>query len=360
MTRVCGIGVLIISLIALSLACGGRSGEDDASASGPPRSFLLGFSSLPRELNAEAYAEAIDFAGDHGELVLIQRNVPWGEFAPGASVSDETVESTTSERDAVRKNGLKLFFAIDPTDGATGRDRLAGLPEELAGRRFDDAEVRAAFLSYVEFVVLNYKPDFLALGVEMNLYYEKNKDDWESFRSLYSEAYAAVKRASLETQITVTLQYEDLQGLLPREDKHFADWQLVRAFDPIDFVAISTHPGFAFAGPAAIPENYYSQLTAFTDKPIAIAEMGYASAGGRQDAGTGTEALQAAYLERMIGEAQKLSMAFAVWFAIWDPVYAEGTEFDAFQRIGLLRTDSTEKPAWRPWDAAARRPYRAR
>ena len=362
MTRVSGIGALIISLIALPLAlaaCGGGPGEDDAPTSGPPRSFLLGFSSLPRELNAEAYAEAIDFAGDHGEIVLIQRNVPWGEFAPGGSVSDDTAESTTSERDAVRKNGLKLFFAIDPTDGATGRDRLAGLPGEMAGRRFDDADVRAAFLSYAEYVALNYKPDYLALGVEMNLYYEKNKDDWDNFRSLYAEAYAAVKRASSETQVTVTLQYEDLQGLLPREDKHFADWQLVRAFDPIDFVAISTHPDFAFAGPAAIPENYYSQLTAFTDKPIAIAEMGYASAGGRQDANIAVEEQQAAYLERMIGEAQKLSMAFAVWFAIWDPVYAKGTEFDAFQSIGLLRTDNTEKPAWRRWDAAARRPYRA-
>lgn len=361
MTRVRRIAFLFVAMIACSLAlaaCGGGSGDEAVPLSGPPRSFLLGFSSLPRELNAEAYAETFDFAGDHGEIVLIQRHVPWSEFAPGGSVSGDTAESTASERDAARENGLKLFFAIDPTDGATGRDRLAGLPEEMAGRRFDDADVRAAFLSYAEYVALNYQPAYLAIGVEMNLYYEKNKDDWKNFRSLYAEAYSAVKEASPETQVTVTLQYEDLQGLLPREDKHFADWQLVRAFDPIDFVAISTYPSFAFADPAAIPANYYSQLTAFTDKPIAIAEMGYASSGGQQDANSGTEEQQAAYLERAIEEAQKLSLAFAVWFAIWDPAYAVDTGFAAFQSIGLLRTDGTEKPAWQRWDAAARRPYR--
>ena len=361
MTRVRRTAFLCVAMIACSLAfaaCGGGSSQDPEPRSGPPRSFLLGFSSLPRELNADAYAEAFDFAGDHGEIVLIQRHVPWDEFAPGRSVSGDTAESTSSERDAAREKGLKLFFAIDPTDGATGRDRLVNLPEEMAGRRFDDVDVRAAFLSYAEYVAVNYRPAYLAIGVEMNLYYEKNKDDWENFRSLYAEAYAAVKEASPETQITVTLQYEDLQGLLPRDDKHVADWQLVRAFDPIDFVAISTYPSFYFSDPAAIPANYYSQLTAFTDKPIAIAEMGYASSGGQQDANSGTEEQQASYLDRAIEEAQKLPLAFAVWFAIWDPAYAADSGFEAFQSIGLLRTDGTEKPAWERWDAAARRPYR--
>jgi hypothetical protein len=343
----------------LAFACIGGDDGDPPQAGGPSRSFMIGFSSLPRELNAESYAASIDFAGEFGELVLIQRSVPWEEFLPGRTISDATAENTTSERDAAKDAGLRIFFGIDPTDGATGRDRLGGLPEAMAGRRFDDPDVRSAFRSYAEYVALNYKPDFMALGVEMNLYYQKNVEDWENFLTLYAEAYEAVKRASPKTQVTVTLQYEDLQGLLPREDAHFPEWQLVRAFDPIDFVAISTYPSFAFDDPAAIPPKYYSQLRAFTDKPIAISEMGYAS-GGASGSTPGTEEEQSAFVVRALDEAERRSMLFAVWFAIWDPAYARDTEFGAFETIGLIRSDDTKKPSWQPWLETSQRPYRAR
>lgn len=357
--RVFAMLVAVIGAVA-GAACSERGGSDDGpNASGSSRSFMLGFSSLPRELNAESYAASIAFAGDFADMVLIQRSVPWEEFLPGRTISDATAEGTTSERDAAQDADLRVFFGIDPTDAATGRDRLGGLPEHMAGRRFDDPDVRAAFRSYAEYVALNYKPEFMALGIEMNLYYQKNREDWENFRTLYAEAYAVVKRASPSTQVTVTLQYEDLQGLLPREDAHFPEWQLVRAFDPIDFVSISTYPSFAFDDPKAIPPKYYSQLRAFTDKPIAIAEMGYASgaAGGPTPA---SEEEQATFVERVIEEAELRSMIFAVWFAIWDPAYARNTEFGAFETIGLIRSDDTKKPSWQPWLEASQRPYRER
>jgi hypothetical protein len=205
---------------------------------------------------------------------------------------------------------------------------------------------------------LNYKPDYMALGVEMNLYAAQNEEDFENFKSLYTQAYQAVKAKSPGTQVTVTLQYEDLQGLLPREDRHFAEWYLVDAFEPqTDFTAISTYPSFAFPNAAAIPENYYSQLRAFTDKPIVIAEMGYATTPGAQGVNSGTEEDQSAFVERILDEAEALEMPFVVWFAIWDPTYARDTAFGAFQSIGLLRDDDTEKPAWAHWAMNARRPY---
>jgi hypothetical protein len=193
----------------------------------------------------------------------------------------------------------------------------------------------------------------------MNLYYEQAKDDFGNFKSLYAEAYDDVKKISPDTQVTVTFQYEDLQGLLPTEDSHFPDWPLVRAFDPkIDLITISTYPSFVYGSAAAIPRNYYSALTGFTKHPIAIAEMGYASAAGAQGMNNGTEADQKAYLARMIDEAGALKMPFVVWFAGWDPSFAKDSAYSVFEHIGLRRADDSEKPAWQEWVTAARRPYR--
>jgi hypothetical protein len=351
--------ICVASFALLLAACGGDDADDDTSAEGPPRSFLLGFSSLPRELNADAYRDALEFIGDHGDIVLIQRNVPWSEFTPGAEVGDDTARTTSAERDAIDDHGLRLFFAIDLTDGATGRDRLAGLPPSLSGRALDDPDVRAAFVTYAEYVAINYEPDFLALGVEMNLYYERNRDDFENFKSLYAQAYDVVKEASPGTQVTVTMQYEDLQGIAPTDDPHFESWELVTAFDPrLDFVGISTYPSFVFANTGSIPDNYYTQLRAFTDKPIAITEMGFSSAVSAQGLNSGSEEEQAKFVDRAIAEAARLSMPFAIWFAVWDPTYARDTAYSAFENIGLRRVDDSEKPAWERWARAAARPYR--
>ena len=350
--------MLVAMSVLLALqACGG-SGGSSTPTSGPPRSFLMGISTLPRELNGKAYSDAFDLAAANGEVVLIQRAPPWADFLPNADISDTTAKTTASEKQAISDDHLKLFFAIDPTDGTTGRDRLADLPASLAGRNFADPGVRSAFLAYAQYVAINYHPAYLALGVEMNLYDDKNPDDFENFKSLYFEAYDQVKEASPETQVTVTWQYEDLQGRLPTEDPHFPSWQLVKAFDAkTDVAAISTYPSFSFARTSDIPPSYYSQLRGFTDKPIVIAEMGYASAPGVQGINDGTEAEQAAFVTRALTEAQDLQMPLVIWFAAWDPAYAQDTAFGVFQHIGLLQQDGTEKPAWALWAAAAKRPY---
>src|SRR5574338_557736 len=195
------IGAALVAAVALAAACGGGGNAPATQSSGPSRSFMMGFSTVPRELNAKAYEDTFELAAQHGEMVLIQRTPPWSDFVPGASISDATTETTSSEKEAIAKHKLKLFFAIDPTAAPTGRDRLADLPASLAGKDFSDPDVRQAFISYAKYVALNYKPAYLALGVEMNLYYEKAKADFDNFKSLYAEAYDDVKKISPDTQV---------------------------------------------------------------------------------------------------------------------------------------------------------------
>jgi hypothetical protein len=341
---------------AIIAACGESRSDDGAEPTeGPARPFLMGFSSLPRELNSDAYRQAIEFADQHGDMVLIQRTLPWDEFVPGSSVSDDTASNTVSERDAVRDADLELFFAIDLTDGATGRDRLADLPVSLEGKNFADEDVRAAVISYAEYVAINYQPEYLAIGVDMNLYYERNKEDFENFLTLYRQARATVQSQSPDTQVTTTMQYEDLLGVMPREDMHFPSWHIVRALEPdLDVFSVSTYPSFAFGAVSEMPDDYYTQISAYVDKPVVIAEMGFSSDAG--DITSGSEAEQEAFVRRALADAEAINMRFVIWFAIWDPAYALETAYSPFAHIGLRRGDDTEKPAWTPWSQAARRP----
>ena len=348
-------------LLSLALAaCGGSGAEGDADkplSAGPVRDFRMGISSLPPELSEERYEEVFTLAGEFGDLILIHRTPPWEEFLPDGTISDDTIRTTEVEQALAEKNGLALFLAIDLTDGAAGRSRLAALPDELAGSGFDNADVRAAFLSYAKYVALNYQPDYLALGVEMNMYYEHEPEDFDNFVSLYFEAYDAVKEVSQDTLVFPTFQMEELQSLLPSGEIHPPQWHLFRRFEPkLDLLAISTYPSFAFETPTDIPDDYYEQLGRYTDRPIVIAEMGYSSGPCRQGINDGTESEQKDFLRRILLRAEAMDMPFLVWFAGWDPAFATDPPLDLFQHIGLIRPDGTKKPSWFVWAQAAHRP----
>jgi hypothetical protein len=130
------------------------------------------------------------------------------------------------------------------------------------------------------------------------------------------------------------------------------------AFEPnIDFIGVSTYPSFAYADVAAMPANYYTRLR-FTGRPDRVPEAGFSSATGQEDINSGTEEQQAAFVERLLGEAEEMDAPFAVWFAIWDPSYARDSTFAAFQHIGLLRPTRREgvealtEVAQRPFEEA--------
>lgn len=348
----------VLAAVVLVAGCRADDGHNEAQG-GPTRPFQMGISTLPRDLNADAYAEAFDLASTAGDIVLIQKAVPWEDLLADGVVGAEAAETTAAELHALGEHDLDLFFAIDPTDGTTGRDRIGGLPQSYQGRGFDDADIRRAFAVYAEYVAVNYRPRYLALGVEMNLYYHHQPGDFEAFTSLYDETYRRVKDVSPNTLVTVTFQYEDLQAELPTTEPHFTDWQLLALYEPlVDVTAISTYPSFAFGRVDEIPADYYTQLGAFTEHPVVVADAGFSSGPlDLQAAVTTGEREQADFVIRLLRDAEAMRMPSVVWFAGWDPSYAAGTALSAYQYIGLLRTDGIEKPAWRDWMDVAQRPF---
>jgi hypothetical protein len=315
----------------------------------------MGISSLPPELTEESYAETFGLAASAGELILIQRAPPWEELLAGA-FSEETVLATQRETALAEEHGLDIFVAIDPTDGSRRRDRLASLPDELLGAGFSDPLIHQALLDYARYLAETYQPRYLAFGVEMNGYQQHHPEDFERFVVIYHEAYEAIKELSPDTLVFPTFQFEELQGRLPFQDPRPPQWHLISRFEPrLDVFAISSYPDVVFPEADAIPDSYYQQLSLYTNRPVAIAGMGFTSRATGEITTNEAEQSQAAFLRRTLDNAQQLDMPFVVWFVGQDPSFTGESALD-LGNSGLKRQDGSIKLAWSVWDQTATRP----
>lgn len=327
---------------------------------GEPRRLQLGLSTLPPERTSSASAGAFATAAQYADVVLIQRTPPWEDFLPGGSPSKSTTDTTRGEIALLKQySGLKLFYAIDPTDGAVQRSRLANLPASIDPQAgFEDQRVRDAFVAYATYVAKNYKPDYLALGVEVNMIFERAPRQFEAFESLYAEAYRNVKESSPGTKVFPTFQLEDIEGTFG--DIHPPQWELIDRFrGQMDALAISTYPFLTDLRTANdIRPDYYSQVKSRFDGEILIAETAFPSAPVEGREVVGTEQDQQAYLSRILTDAEANGFSMVVWFAALDPAFASTGTASVFKDIGLRRSDGANKLAWTTWEEWSRRPFK--
>lgn len=343
------------AVAACVIGCGSgdeKTATRSVASDRPPRPFLLGLSSLPVGPGEDAYKDSFKLAGEAGEVVLIQRAPPWSDFVPGASISDRTERLTRLEKDLARQNRLKLFLAIDPTE-PSDRGRLAGLPDELRGKDFSDGRVRAAFIAYAKYLALNYKPAFLALGVEVDMLYDRRGDGaFRNFLSLYFEAYDAVKSVSTSTLVFPTFQYENLIGRLTSGEPTQPAWSLVPRFEPkIDMLGVSSFPGLIFPEPSAIPDDYYAALRDRNQHPLAITSIGWSS-----DVALGGQQGQFDYMSRALAAADALQAKLVVWYLGRDPTSQPAGAPQPLAGMGLYDEEGFTKSSWSLWRRHAERP----
>lgn len=357
--------VAAAALVAvLFAACSGAEDEplpgppiERPTPAGDPRTVRLGLAALPSDPSIEGFIDAVATAARHADTVLISRTPPWPEFLPGGKVSEETASRTRLETRLIEQyEPLELFFAIDPTDGAVQRSRIANLPAGIEPRDgFRDVDLRTAFLGYVAYVATNYKPDYLAIGVEINMLAERNPEQFEAFLTLYREAYAVARAASPDTLIFPTFQLEDLEGNLG--EAHSPHWELLARFAGVmDALAVSTYPYLGDLRTASeLRPDYYRQLSTRFEGPVIIAESAYPSSPVAGEPTLGTEEDQQAFIQRLLQDAEQERFRLVVYLAANDSSLVGGAS-SVLRDVGLRHADGSPKLAWGAWEAFARRP----
>ena len=361
---------LVLALAVVLVACGSDAGEVPASITasedvpdsmpvagdgreGPARSFGMGFMALPAHLNESSYIELFDIAALRGDLLMIQRAVPWAALAASGAPSAQEMATVDRESEWSRERGLDLLVAIDPWE-PTDRGRLAG---EARGSGFDDPAIVKSYLRYVEFVVERYQPRWIALAVDVDQFAAARPEQLDAFQAAYIEAYRLVKERAPQTMAFLTFQLEDLQGLVPWGAAHDPQWGLVIRLAPfLDLLAVSSFPSFIFPFQGDIPQEYFSRLVAF-GKPVAVLPVGYASQPGRDGVTFGDIAGQRAFLERVLSEAEADEWELVVWLAPQDPGFEVASPYDLVAHMGLRDAAGAAKVAWNIWAETASRPW---
>jgi glycosyl hydrolase family 53 len=315
------------------------------------RSFAVGFLPIPRQpLSRESWLETWDELLRHNaEFVRTNVNVDWKDFLNGPDPkSFGQLRHLTWATGMAKRNKLRSLFVMIPTESSTGNiDKK--LPKSM-GSRFGDKKVRQAFKHCVTRIARDYSPEYLALGNEINTYLKHHPDDVGSLLSLYQEIYKAIKEVSPRTQVTISLQYELLSGKFDGA----AQWQLLNRFGAhLDVVAISTYPGPYFAGdPDSIPDDYYTQLSRHSDRPVIVVESGWPTRGKKSHGASLKK--QDRFLDRFVELTSGLDLRLWVWWFLHD---WDGQGYPKFfKTMGLRTSKGVPKPSWRTWQRIVSRP----
>ena len=338
-------GLILLALCALV------PGAAQQSAPQP----LLGFFPTPARPTWRDMLATLEGISRHADAVLLQRNVPWQDFAAGPDATSREFENLQNLVRLSRQRGLEPIFVVDALNGLDRR-RFYGLPPAWGRVGFADRRVRRAFTNFAVRIAREFHPRYLGLGSEVNTYMAAHPADAANLVSLYRETYAAVKQASPATLVFATFQWDQL-----RRGRTGVDWSSIEAFEPLlDVWAISSYPCFDY--PQGPPADYYTPLPARTSKPLAVAEGGCSSK--RVGRWPGSAAAQTAYLRAI---RDQLGPRLAFWiYLLYNDVDANAyhsavaSERDQetlalFASMGLTDAAGRPKAALAFWDAVRRK-----
>jgi hypothetical protein len=312
-------------------ASGGQTGTGGTSATPPAPQFLKGFSLSPRSFSPEDFTAFFTEAQEAGDAVMWAGD--WNELSNTQGGGPVVVTTLSSQYDYVPVIEAQFFTQ------STGQ--LVRPLDEANKQAYKDAAV-----AFAE----KYEPEYLGLGIEVNILYEKSPEDFDSFVSLYDETYDAVKAVSPNTKIFTVFQLERMKGLQGglfggTNNPDNSEWQLLERFPKSDLIAFTTYPDLIYKSPSEIPDNYYSEIATHTDKPIAFTEIGWhnaASPAGWES----SEEEQAEFVSRFFVLTSSLNKELAIWSFMYDPDTVE-----PFNSMGMRRSDGTARPAWGAWVA---------
>ncbi len=330
-------------------------GTSSTSTTAPESTFegpLLGFTPFPSAPTTEAVVQAFEIATSSGSLFAnhFDRGIPWetllsGEPLPEAFAAELAARRSESQGQVIYvATAITNFERDDIPDGLDGAPR----PSSLDGAGPSSPEVERALKAWIDLLVAELDPDYLNVGVEIDLAVAKRPDLADDLMGLYRNLYEYTKDTYPDIVVFASFQAE------------IGDPSVVAALaDATDLIAISTYP--YFDGNAAIPDSDYLDRFFNLGVDVAIAETGFPTGSANTPVGqvTSSPERQDAYLRWLLDQACAQNMAFVVWFlpgdidtSAWGYTPDQEAIAGIFATNGLHDTAGTAYPSFGRWTAA--------
>jgi len=193
-------------------------------------------------------------------------------------------------------------------------------------------------------VVREFKPQYLAVGVEVSRLHEHNPGEFNGFVEMYKEVYDKIKTISPGTKVFTIFQLENMKGAAKMTGRqHPPQWNIISLFgDKLDLVGFTAYPFLEYESPSELPSDYYSEIAEYTNKPVAFTEMGWPS---NSTIIGGSEQEQVTFLEGVVNATSQLNFEFIIYSFLHDfeaPV-------ELFSTIALKYSDGSEKQIYQSW-----------
>ena len=323
--------------------------------SGPARHFrmatvgeklLVTGSDLGLQLGDAHVSNDADVIGMHHEIY----GVPWDAFESQTAPPAEwtaVMQRLSGEAKATRE---PVFLSISMLNGT--RETLAAKTRIENGQvKTDDAwaprcydfrtaanraSKQAAYLAYVDTMVDLFQPTYLNIAIEVNLFFEKCPAATAGVIDVIDATYDAVKTKHPETLVFPSFQIEHLYGYSKdscadpsQRDACFESAYSVIAGIKRDRFAMSSYPFLNGITKAAdVPSDWFSRAPARHAERALIAETGWLStplvaktgAGACQTVFSFTQSDAAAYVDRVLRDAETAQLDLVTWWSDEDLV----------------------------------------
>ncbi len=381
-------GILLVFIIFILGALSGKKKDNTQnivtknpqvpiSIKDTSRSFHLGFTRWPPSFEAADIEHMYQFIAEHGDLIAhhFDAGVPWPEAYDDQPFSKHVMDDWSFSKSKTPK-GHKVYVAITPL--ADSRDAMAKylgssdnmtIPSPWNGYALNDEHVKRAYLNYARRVVDYYHPDYLAIGIEVNVALTKDRAAWDAYKDLHKYTYQELKKIYPELPIFASFSLSHMEGLESGSEKRMQEQEIRSLLPYLDYMGLSAYPyGFAYKGGklAPVPDSYFDTAISF-GKPIAVGETGMPSANFSAFLMTWefTQDEQTQYIDMLLHAAERNKFVFVTnWAAVdfdklvklFPPIARDFASF--FVYTGLEKSDGSPKSALAKWDAYRALPFR--
>ena len=352
----------LIALLVYMAACSDSSPQS--------RNFFMGFSPWPYDATIEAVDWTYATLAAKGDIIShhMEEGVPWPEALTNGPLSLSFSNEIRGRLDR-KIAGQKVLLQISPLntlrDGLAlyrGTNQTMALPFPWNGYAFDDADVETAFLNYAKRMVQAFTPDYLLIGVEVNLLIRNTPSVWSNYINLHRYVYTQLKVQYPDLPIGVSVFCVPFFPEWSSEDDLAAQTSGLADIEPYtDYLAFSVHPFMSALLADSFPDDYFDRLFAFASKPVAVSESSYPAQVWQTTTNTiltfnGSEEKQRAFTSAMLTAARQHGSEYVIWFsvrdfdALWSGVMKEDPVALIWRDTGLYDADGTPRLALQIWE----------